>query len=50
MKESEKKMSSLDISGFPLRSGLKLNDPGVMIKVSFRKLTFDILQIISIVT
>ena len=43
-------MSPLDISVFPLRSGLKLNDPGVMIKVSFRKLTFDILQIISIVT
>ena len=52
MKESEKKKKreSFRQRVFPLCSGLKFNDPGVMIKVSLRKLTFDVLQIISSVT
>lgn len=51
MKESEKKKKeSFRQRVFPLFSGLKFNDPGVMIKVSLRKLTFDVLQIISSVT
>lgn len=43
------KISPLDINGFSVCSGLKFSDPGVMIKVSLRKLIFDVPQIISIV-
>ena len=46
----KKKKESFRQRVFPLFSGLKFNDPGVMIKVSLRKLTFDVLQIISLVT
>ena len=49
-KSMKKKKESFRQRVFPLCSGLKFNDPGVMIKVSLRKLTFDVLQIISSVT